>query len=112
MPGVARKGDAVLSPTGNGGPLVLCSSPLDIKVEEVNSASVYADNILIVVEGNKVAPHPKKKCELDESVLDSYSPNVFIGGKKLGRKGDAYDTNTPDEKNVITEGSSDVFANG
>ena len=104
MPAVARKDDEVLSPTGSG---VGCSSPLTIAVDEVNSASVYADNILIVVEGNLVKPHPLPGCtSVDKSVLSTYSPNVFIGNKKVGRKGDMYNDNE------IKKGSSDVFANG
>lgn len=107
MSAVARKGDAVKSTTGSG---VGCKSPLDIKVEEVNSSSVHANGKLIVVEGNKVMPHVLSGCSTkDESVLDKYSPNVYIGNKKVGRKGDGYNTAEP---NTIMEGSPNVFANG
>ena len=108
MSAVARKDDKVYSPTGIG---LLCGNPVNTAVGEVNSSSVLANNRLIVVKGNKIAPHKKKGCEPDESVLDKYSPNVFIGGKEIGRKGDHYATGTP-EQNTITEGSPNVFANG
>jgi hypothetical protein len=108
MPAIARKDDLVKSPTGVGSQ---CASPVDTAVGEVNSNSVFANNKLIPVKGNKVAPHNLKGCKPDESTLDKYSPNVFIGNKELGRIGDEYATGTT-EANVITKGSPNVFANG
>lgn len=108
MPAVAREKDEVQSPTGTG---ILCASPVKTAVGEVNSVSVFANNKLIPVKGNKVEPHSLKGCGPDESVLDKYSPNVFIGNKELGRVSDEYATETP-EANVITKGSPNVFANG
>ena len=108
MSAVARKDDKVHSPTGVG---VRCGNPVDTAVGEVNSSSVFANSKLMVVKGNKIAPHKRKGSEPDESVLDKHSPNVFIGGKEIGRKDDHYATGTP-EQNIITEGSPNVFANG
>lgn len=108
MPAIARKDDEVQSPTGTG---ILCGSPVITAVGEVNSVSVFSNNKLIPVKGNKVAPHSLKGCGPDESVLDKYSPNVFIGNKEVGRVGDEYATATP-EANVITMGSPNVFVNG
>lgn len=108
MTAVARKGDKVYSPTGTG---TRCGNPVNTAVDEVNSSYVFSNNKLIVVRGNKVAPHKRKGCQPDESSLDKYSPNVFIGGKEIGRKDDHYGTGTP-EQNTITEGSPNVFANG
>jgi uncharacterized Zn-binding protein involved in type VI secretion len=108
MTAVARKGDRVYSPTGTG---TRCGNPVNTAVGEVNSRSVFANSKLIVTKGNKIAPHKRKGCEPDESTLDKYSPNVFIGGKELGRKDDHYATGTP-EQNTIMEGSPNVFANG
>jgi hypothetical protein len=108
MTAVARKDDRVYSPTGTG---TRCGNPVNTAVNEVNSSSVFSNNKLIVVRGNKIAPHKRKGCELDQSVLDKYSPNVFIGNKEIGRKDDHYGTGTP-EQNTITEGSPNVFANG
>ena len=102
MPAVARKNDEVTSPTGSGPG---CALPLKTTVDEVNSVNVYANNILIPVKGNLVHPHPLPGCiPVDESVLTTYSPTVYIGNKQLGRIGDAYDDN------IITKGSPDTFA--
>lgn len=103
MPSVARQGDSVLSPDGTG---KNCAYPMQTSVGEVNSNNVKANGILIVVAGNKVAPHPKGGCSLDESGLSSYSSTVKIGGKGVGRIGDVYGNNT------ITQGSPNVFAGG
>ena len=101
MPSVARAGDTVLSPDGTG---YQCGSPMQTSVGEVNNKSVTANGILIVVQGNKVAPHPKGGCSLDESTLSTFSSTVTIGGKGVGRIGDNYGNN------VITQGSPNVFA--
>ena len=108
MSAVARKDDKVHSPTGVG---LRCGNPVDTAVGEVNSSSVFANSKLMVVKGNKIAPHKRKGCEPDESVLDKHSPNVFIGGEEIGRKDDHYATGPP-EQNTITKGSPNVFANG
>ena len=101
MPAVSRQGDSVLSPDGSG---FKCRMPIKTSVGEVNSSSVYVNGILIVVQGNKVAPHPKSGCGPDESTLSSYSSKVFAGNKGIGRIGDQY------SDNIITQGSSSVFA--
>ena len=98
MPAISRQGDSVLSPDGSG---YKCRMPLETSVGEVNSNSVYA---LIVVQGNQITPHNKSGCSNDDSTLSSYSSKVFIGGKGVGRIGDAYGNNT------ITQGSPSVFA--
>jgi len=101
MPAVSRLGDSVLSPDGSG---YKCRMPLKTSVGEANSKSVYANGILITVQGNKVAPHPKSGCTPDTSTLDSGSSQVFVDGKGVGRIGDSMGDN------VITQGSSTVFA--
>ncbi len=101
MPAIARKDDSVLSPDGAG---FQCSFPMQTAVDEVKSNSVYANGILIVIDGNKVAPHPMAGCSTDLSTLSSYSSVVFIGGKGVGRIGDVYGNN------LITKGSPSVFA--
>jgi uncharacterized Zn-binding protein involved in type VI secretion len=102
MPAVARKDDSVLSVDGTG---YKCRAPMKTSVGEVNDKKVFADGILIVVQGNKVAPHPKSGCGPDESALTSFSAKVRIGGKGIGRIGDSYAG-----INTITKGSSKVFA--
>jgi uncharacterized Zn-binding protein involved in type VI secretion len=102
MPAISRLGDSVLSPDGTG---YKCRMPMKTSVGEGNSDSVYANGVLITVQGNKVAPHPKPGCTvIDTSGLDSGSGQVFIGGKGVGRIGDSMGDN------VITQGSPTVFA--
>lgn len=101
MPAISRQGDKVFSPDGSG---YKCRMPLQTSVGQVNSNSVYANGILIVVQGNQVTPHPKSGCTPDTSTLSSYSSKVFIGNKGVGRIGDKYNDNT------ITQGSPTVFA--
>ena len=101
MPAVSREGDSVLSPDGSG---FKCRMPLKTNVDEVNSNNVYANNILIVVQGNKVALHNKSGCIPDTSTLSSFSSKVFAGNKGVGRIGDQY------SNNIITQGSPTVFA--
>lgn len=101
MPAISRKGDPVMSPDGAGRK---CMSPMKTYVDEVNSANVYANGLLIVVAGNKIAPHSKAGCTPDISTLSSNSSNVFIGGLGVGRIGDKFGNNT------IIRGSDNVFA--
>ena len=102
MAAISRKNDTVFSPDGVG---YNCGSSVITSVDEVNSNKVYINNILAVVFGNKVAPHPKSGCSTDESTLSTCSDTVFIISKGVGRIGDAYGNN------IITSGSADVFAN-
>ena len=103
MPAIARKDDLVNSPDGSG---VNCASPVATSVDEVNDKKVRANGILIPVNGNAVAPHPLAGCGPDTSTLSSYSSTVKIGGAGVGRIGDSYGNN------IITAGSSNVFAGG
>jgi uncharacterized Zn-binding protein involved in type VI secretion len=104
MPAVARQGDSVLSRDGTGRN---CAQPMQTSVGEVNTNRVFANGILIVVQGNKVAPHPRGGCGPDESTLTTFSSKFRIGGKGVGRIGDSYAG-----INTITKGSSNVFAGG
>jgi len=106
MPAVARAGDTVMSSSGTGRQ---CASPVTTSVGEVNS-KVRADGIFVTCEGKKVAPHPKRGCSPDESTLSSFSSKVRVQGKGIGRIGDGYDAGG--ETNVISKGSSKVFAGG
>ena len=91
-----------MSPDGTGRD---CARPVETSVDECNSKQVYVNNKLVVVKGNKIAPHNKGGCSPDESVLSTFSPNVYIDQKEIGRIGDKYGDN------IITQGSSNVFAN-
>ena len=106
MPAVARAGDTVMSSSGTGRQ---CAAPMNTTVGEVNS-KVKADGIFVTCEGKKIAPHPKRGCSIDTSTLSSFSSKVRVQGKGIGRIGDGYDAGP--ETNVISKGSSKVFAGG
>lgn len=103
MPAVGRQGDSVLSPDGTG---YKCRMPMKTSVGQVNSNKVYANGILVVIQGNQVTSHPKSGCGPDNATLSSYSSTVLIGGKGVGRIGDQY------SDNIIIKGSESVFAGG
>lgn len=103
MPAVSGFGDRVMSRDGSG---KKCRWPRRTSVGEVNNKNVYVNGKLIVVAGNRVAPHPRAPCVPDTSTLSSFSSSVRIGGRGIGRIGDEYGPN------IITQGSQDVFAGG
>ena len=103
MSAVAVQGDTVMSPDGSG---TGCSRPLETFVDECNTVNVFIGGKPIVVAGNKIMPHNKPVsggCGTDESVLDTFSATVFVGGKGAGRIGDKYGNN------IITKGAPSVF---
>ena len=100
MPAVTRAGDRVISPDGSG---KKCRFPMRTSVGQVNSVNVFVNSILVPITGNLVSPHNKSGCIPDTSTL-SGSSKVFVGGQGIGRLGDKYGDN------IVTEGSSDVFA--
>lgn len=100
MPAVSRAGDRVISPDGSG---KKCRFPMKTSVGQVNSVSVFVNNLLVPVTGNLVAPHPQSGCGPDTSTLTG-SSKVFVGGQGIGRLGDKYGNN------IVTKGSSTVFA--
>lgn len=102
MPAVSRQGDTVLSIDGTG---YKCRSPMQTNVGQVNDRNVFVNGILVVVQGNLIAPHPKSGCSTDTSVLTTFSTKVRIGGKGIGRIGDSYGG-----VNTITQGSPNVFS--
>lgn len=103
MPPVARGNgtDSVFSKTGSGR---RCQSPRDTNTD-VCSGDVFANNIGVVRNGDKVAAHAASGCGPDNSTLSSYSGSVFANNKEIGRIGDQYTSD-----NTITSGSSNVFA--
>lgn len=105
MPAIATGDNSCIveSPDGTG---ESCKNPLTTSTGECSS-KVFCGGIGVVVEGDKVAPHPKKNdCSTDESVLSTFSSKVFIGGKGVGRIGDKYGNN------IIASGSQKVFCGG
>lgn len=103
MPAVARSGgsDKVLSPDGRA---KKCRAPMKTATGSPGQSKVYAQGVLVVIQGDPVAVHPKSGCSPDTSSLSSASGKVFAGGGGIGRIGDRYGNNT------ITSGCSKVFA--
>jgi len=104
MPKVARKGstDSVSSPDGTGNN---CASPTT-QSTDAGSSDVFINGVGVVRDGDAMVSHPQPGCTPHAPTLDTFSPNVYADGKKIGRLGDAYSGHT------ITSGSSNVFANG
>lgn len=105
MPAVAT-GDGsciVLSKTGNGNK---CRFPRTVSTNQC-STKVFVGGIGVVRKDDLVIPHSKSGCVPDVSVLTTFSSKVFVEGKGLGRIGDKYTSD-----NIITSGSSFVFAGG
>ena len=109
MPAIARMGDSVLSRDGTG---FKCRQPMQTSIAEGNSKNVFANGILVSVQGNKVSPHTKAtpECAQDMSIITSYSSTIKIGGLGVARIGDVL--TDPTTSNTITQGSSNVFAGG
>ena len=63
-------------------------------------SSFYMDGYLVSVVGDKIAPHGHVNATMAEG-----SPDMFIEGKAVCRKGDRATCN-----HTITTGSSDAFA--
>lgn len=96
----ARAGvEKVFSQDGTG---YKCKFPMTTSTGPGES-KVRVEGIPVVVQGKKVAPHPKGGCTLDSSTLSKYSTKVKANGKGVGRMGDAYGSNK------ILSGSSKVF---
>lgn len=102
MPGIVTGDNScvVQSSTGSGDE---CKFPMTTSTGQCSS-KVFVGGIGVVCEGDQVAPHPKRGCSTDSSVLTTFSSKVFIGGKGVAREGDNY---TGD--NVIMSSSTKVF---
>lgn len=105
MSAVARSNgsDSVFSPNGTG---YKCKMPMTTSTGTAIQSRVFSQKILVVVEGEVVAPHKFPGCEVtDEQTLSTYSSRVSAMGKKIGRIGDKYGDNT------IISGCPRVFSN-
>lgn len=103
MPAIARVTDTVLSPDGTG---KNCAYPMETAVGEGNGSNVRIGGLAVAVQGNKVAPHPKGGCSLDESVVSTFSSTIRIAGKGVARIGDMLGNN------IITQGAATTFGGG
>jgi len=100
MPGVVRIGDELS--TGHG-----CSSNTTLSNSNQGVDNVYANNILISVEGADTVSHafpPDPPCTPHVAQLNTGSSTVFINNIKVGRIGDSADAG------AMSSGSTTVFA--
>jgi uncharacterized Zn-binding protein involved in type VI secretion len=103
MPAVAKGSgqSVVFSKTGSGKD---CKFPTITSTGEC-SVKVFFEGFGAVRKNDKVSPHQKGGCTLDDSGLTTYSNKVFVEGRNLGRIGDKYT-----DDNTIISGSAIVFA--
>ena len=79
------------------------------------STDVFAENIGVVRSGDAMSSHPDGDPCVNSPVnhaptLSTFSSNVFVNGKPIGRVGDKYDSDGHYD-HTITSGASTVFAN-
>ena len=79
------------------------------------SPNVLINGVGAVRQGDTMVSHPDGVPCVSSPVnhapaLSTYSSNVFVNGKALGRVGDKYDSDG-DMDHTISSGSSNVFAN-
>jgi uncharacterized Zn-binding protein involved in type VI secretion len=82
---------------------------------DAGSGNVFINGIGAVREGDVMKTHPDGVPCVSSPVnhapaLSTFSPNVFVNGKALGRLGDKYDADGHMD-HTISSGSPNVFAN-
>lgn len=82
--------EKVFSPDGTG---YKCRVPMTTATGPATVSTVFVQGVPPVVDGDKVAPHPKSLCGPDTSGCSSFSGKVFAGGKGVARIGDSYGNN-------------------
>ena len=108
MPGIARKSgtDPVNTVHGATGGIRCNASPTTVATSG-GSSNVFVNGIGVVREGDAVASHNNgSACSTHAPGLTSFSGNVKVNGKGIGRLNDTYGCGAR-----ITGGSSNVFAN-
>lgn len=124
MPAVAQKGGASSVAATDGAQGTLCGTRPNrwnwniptTQASATGSNDVFAEFIGIVREDDIMVSHPDgDPCTTSPinhaPALSTFSPNVFINNKAVGRIGDKYNSDGHFD-HTITSGSSTVFANG
>jgi uncharacterized Zn-binding protein involved in type VI secretion len=106
MPGVARKSGAdavntVHNAVGKG-----CNVAPTTTATDQGSDDVFVNGIGVVRESDAVARHVFPGCSTHAPGLATFSGNVYVNGKRIGRLNDTYGCGAR-----ITTSSSNVFAN-
>ena len=102
MPAVSRN-RIDLAATGHA-----CTTRIGVQASQF---SVFANGISILRPGDRLLPHTIEvccplRCVGHPAKVNRGSPNVFIQGRPVARKGDSAD------RGSMIQGSPNVFANG
>jgi uncharacterized Zn-binding protein involved in type VI secretion len=82
---------------------------------DTGSSNVFVENIGVVRKDDTMVSHPDGNPCVGGPVnhapaLSTYSPNVFVNNREIGRIGDKYDSDGHFD-HTITSGAGTVFAN-
>ena len=87
--------------TGHG-----CTFSIGVKASQF---SVFANSIAVLRRGDRLLPHFIRRgfyCVFHRATVRGASPNVFVGGVPVARRGDSADFGR------MVQGSRNVFVNG
>lgn len=121
MPAVAQKSGASSVAATDGARGSSCArnrwnwNTPTTQASDAGSGNVFAEGIGIVRDGDVMVSHPDGNPCVGGPVnhapaLSTFSPNVFVNGKAVGRIGDKYDSDGHYD-HTITSGAGTVIAN-
>jgi len=123
MPAVAQKDGVSLVAATDGAQGTLCGTRPNrwnwdtptTQSSDVGSNDVFAETIGVVREDDTMISHPDgNPCTTSPiyhaPALSTFSPNVFVNNKRVGRIGDKYNSDGHFDHTIIT-GAATVFAN-
>lgn len=123
MPAAAQKDGASSVAATDGAQGSLCATKPSrynwntptTQSSDTGSSNVFAENIGIVRRGDTMISHPDGVPCVTSPVnhapaLSTYSPNVFVNGRQVGRVGDKYDSDGHYD-HTITSGANSVIVN-
>lgn len=123
MPAVAQKSGVSTVAATDGAQGSLCGTrptrfnwnTPTTQASAAGSDNVFVEGVGAVREGDAMVSHPDgNPCTTSPinhaPTLSTFSPNVFVNGKALGRVGDKYDSDGHYD-HTITSGASTVIAN-
>ena len=123
MPAVAQKDGVSTVSATDGAQGSLCATrpnrynwnTATTQASNEGSGDVFAENIGVVREDDAMISHPDgSPCTISAinhaPTLSTYSSNVFVNGKRIGRIGDKYNSDGS-FNHTISSGAATVFAN-
>ena len=122
MPAIAKKSGSSSVSCTDGAKGAACGRNVwhwntgTTQASNVGSGDVFVENIGAVRQDDIMVSHPDGDPCVPSPVnhapaLSTYSPNVFVNGKPIGRIGDKYDSDGHYD-HTIASGAGSVFANG